>query len=97
MREQYFQYIITSSNIIENLDQLQAIAVDNMGKIPNKNVECPLYKDSPYTKKELEKVIYITPLEDIYQLQLTFNIPDPEPDYAAQVLRKWWENILLYT
>ncbi|PLW56401.1 hypothetical protein PCANC_03414 [Puccinia coronata f. sp. avenae] len=70
----------------ESLDDLTKLVVEKFSLVPNRNIIPDRFDGSPYTHKELSKLIFTKMVKDTNYLEITFPMPDQEPYYDTQPL-----------
>ena len=67
----------------ESLDELQQYAVEMFSDIPNKNLSKVDFDKDPYKRDSGVNVLYVTPVQDLRQLSISWVIPDSRDHYRA--------------
>lgn len=70
----------------ESLDHLTQLVVEQFSSVPNRNIIPDRFDGSPYTEKELSKLILTRMVKDTNYLEITFPMPDQAPYYDTQPL-----------
>ncbi|CAJ0636661.1 14542_t:CDS:10 [Entrophospora sp. SA101] len=68
----------------EPLDQLTQWVVDKFSDINNKSIPAPIFKETPYTKNELMKKVFVKPVKDLIILKIRFPFPVQDPLFRAK-------------
>lgn len=68
----------------ESLDDLTKLVVQKFSLVPNRNIIPDRFDGSPYTEKELGKLIFAKMVKDTNLLELTFPVPDQGAFYNTQ-------------
>ncbi|KAH9818631.1 putative a-pheromone processing metallopeptidase Ste23 [Melampsora americana] len=72
---------VSGTNSIEELTQM---VLQHFSEIPNKQILPDQFHSSPYTSKELGKLIFTQLVKDNNLLEITFPLPDQDPFYDTQ-------------
>ncbi|RIA99019.1 Metalloenzyme, LuxS/M16 peptidase-like protein [Glomus cerebriforme] len=68
----------------ESLDQLSQWVIEKFSTVKNKGIPIPTFEGHPLTKNELLKQIFIKPVKDIRNLEITFPFPYQKPLFHVQ-------------
>ena len=72
-KTQTFVFILKSK---ESIDELQQYAIDMFSDIPNKSLPEQSFDSQPYTNDSLATRKYVTPVQDIRNMSISWTIPD---------------------
>ncbi|KRY88368.1 Insulin-degrading enzyme [Trichinella pseudospiralis] len=67
----------------ESLDELQAAYVPTFASIENKKLEKIVWKEHPYTAKELGFRVDVVPVKDLRSINFCFPLPDLQEHYSS--------------
>ncbi|CAG8512456.1 9385_t:CDS:2, partial [Funneliformis caledonium] len=68
----------------ESLDQLSQWVVEKFSAVKNKNISVPTFEDNPLTENELLRQVFIKPVKDVHNLNLTLPFPDQRMLFRTQ-------------
>ncbi|KAH9461095.1 hypothetical protein Pst134EA_017404 [Puccinia striiformis f. sp. tritici] len=70
----------------EPIEDLTKLVLDKVSLVPNRNVKPDRFDGSPYSSKQLSKLIFTKMVKDTHHLEITFPMPDQAPFYDTQPL-----------
>ncbi|KAI9615330.1 hypothetical protein KEM48_005619 [Puccinia striiformis f. sp. tritici PST-130] len=70
----------------EPIEDLTKLVLDKFSLVPNRNVKPDRFDGSPYSSKQLSKLIFTKMVKDTHHLEITFPMPDQAPFYDTQPL-----------
>ncbi|CAO1620783.1 unnamed protein product [Sympodiomycopsis kandeliae] len=68
----------------ESLEQLTEWVVENFSQVRNKGLAAPTFPSSPLSSHQLQTQVFFRTVKDIRMLDITFPIPDQNPQYRAK-------------